>query len=176
MKIYEFIEELKKQNAEQFFREWLFGNSLQNIYEVEKYFEELFEDLRHVISNNRKLANTYKAENNSNQYYPNVVVCDNNDLGCYKFNSKELFFKLLFLIFNNILSLRFNLNCNEYFVSDNVTKVSIGNSKSWLCGGDYQIYKTYEYKRGDILEKDLKIFQFNTEFKDVTVLDILGIL
>lgn len=176
MTIYKFIDELKKQNAEQFFREWLFGNSLQNIYEIEKYFEELFSDLRNVISNNRKLANTYKAENNSNQYYPSVVVCDNEDLGCYEFNSKELFFKLIFLIFNNVLSLRFNSNCKEYFVSNNITKITIENFKSWLCGGDYQIYKTYEYKRGEILEKDLKIFQFKTEFKEVKVLDLLEVL
>lgn len=176
MTINNFIDELKKQGAEQFFRDWLFGNSTIGHYDVELYFKDLFGDLRDEICNMRNITDTYRAENNSNQYYINIVVCDKKDLRCYTFENRYLFIKFVYLIFNEILYLRYNSNDEKYFVSNTVAKQKIANQKNWWCGNDYQIYKTFKFKKGALLEKDLNVFQFDTSFAELAVKDILDFL
>lgn len=174
MELNELIISIKESNCKQKFRDWLFGNSVDISSDVENNFETFFGDLRKVVCNNRNVANTFRAENNSNEYYPNVVICELNDIHNYCFTEATLFCKLLYLIFNDVIGIRYDANNNRNFISNSDLKLKVENKKTWECGSWYHIYKEYKFIKGEIIEKDLNIFEFEIDENSIKVMDIIN--
>ena len=161
MDILKLIYEIRAtENGEQNFRNWLFGESskleMNNADDIQMYFGEL----RQIIVNRINVTDVYEAMNEK-YVYKNVVMCDGFSAHNYRIDNIFIFIKVLYLVLNGILNLCYDVEHRAYFISSNTHIKTIANSKRWLSGSEYQIEHKYEYKKGKLLYKDLKIFTFN---------------
>lgn len=172
MDILKLIYEIRMaENGEQNFRNWLFGESSKLELKNEDVIQTHFGELRKIIVNNINVTDVYEATNEK-YIYNNVVMCDRFSAHNYLVDSIFLLIKILYLVLNGILNLCYDAEHRTYFMSSNTSIKTIANSKTWLSGSEYQIEHTYEYKKGNLLYKDLKIFTFNVN-ENITIKRIL---
>lgn len=159
------------ENGDQNFRNWLFGENSELNIKNGNVVEENFGDLRKVIVNNINVTDVYEATNEK-YIYKNVVMCDGFSAHKYFIDDTFLFMKILYLVLNGILNLCYDAEHKIHFISSNTSIKEIANRKTWLSGSEYQIEHIYEYKKGNLLYKDLKIFTFSVG-ENISIKDIL---
>ena len=99
-------------------------------------------------------------------------MCDGFSAHKYFIDDTFLFMKTLYLVLNGILNLCYDAEHKIHFISSNTSIKEIANRKTWLSGSEYQIEHIYEYKKGNLLYKDLKIFTFSVG-ENISIKDIL---
>ena len=172
MDILKLIYEIRMtENGEQKFRNWLFGESSKIELKSEDVIQNTFGELRKIIVNNINVTDVYEATSEKCIY--KNVMCDSFLAHNYSVDSTYIFMNILYLILNGILNLCYDEEHKVYFLSPITSMKEISNHKTWFSGSQYQIKHTYEYKKGKLIYKDLKVFTFTVN-ENITIKNILS--